>query len=182
MAPTAPPKQPGTTNWVSISFWFQVALQLSAYCTSQKKKQGLSPGSPRKAVSRNCCREESCTNCFPINENMTCRATCLAPGPEDKAGCGNCLPPSPRTQNHILSLRNDALFFSSVAYYRPREWWTSHSRLKGTVYPVMNTMPRQSGIFQQPTTSQITASVTRVQRCPPGLRVLPSHPAAVFCF
>ena len=99
------------TKQVSISFWFQAALHVIAYCTSHKKKQELSLGSPRNALSWNCCTEDSCTNRYFINKNMMCRATCFAPEPKDKAGCGNCLPPWPRTQNHILSLRNVPLFF-----------------------------------------------------------------------
>lgn len=99
------------TNWVSISFWFHTAVHMTTHCTSHKKKQELSLVSLRKALSQNQCREENCTNHFSLNKNKTCRVTYLAPEAKDKAGCGNCLLPWPRTQNHILSLRNDPLFF-----------------------------------------------------------------------
>lgn len=91
------------TNQVSTSFWLQAALHVTVYCTSNEKKQELPLGSPRKASSWNCCREDSCTNNFSVQKNMICRATCLAPELKDKAGCGNCLPSWPWTQNHILS-------------------------------------------------------------------------------
>lgn len=72
---------------------------------------------------------------------------------------------------HPLS-REPPAVFSSAAYYRPWGWWTSHSSLKRIVYPVMKTMPGQSGTLQQPTSSQIPDSVSRVQRCTPALPIL----------
>lgn len=58
------------TNQISVSFWFQAVLHMTAYCTSHKKKQEFPSGCPRKALSWSCCREDSCRNCFSITRTQ----------------------------------------------------------------------------------------------------------------
>lgn len=119
------------TNHISVSFWFQAVLHVTAYCTSCKKNQELPSGCPRKALSWSCCSEDSCRNCFSMTRTWYAEEHVWLQNPVKKAGCGNCLPVWPWTQNHILSLRNDPLFIPLLPTTDHEDDWHPTGAWKG---------------------------------------------------
>lgn len=132
------------TNEISLWFWFQAVLMCLRIAPPVRKSESFPQAVPGRPCPEAVAEKRAVEAVF-LWQAHDVQSSTFGSRTQWK-GRMRKLPPTlaMNPEPHPLS-RGWPTVFSSAAHYRPWGWWTSHSSLKGTVYPVMNTMPGRNG-------------------------------------